>query len=42
MFEVKREVKYEKRENVTSRNVVNFERVLTVDEALAQSTKKQK
>lgn len=41
-LEVKREVKYEKREKVTSKNVVNFERILTADEALAQSTKKQK
>lgn len=39
---VKKEVKYEKREKITSKNVVNFERVLTVDEAIAQSTKKQK
>lgn len=41
-LDIKREIKYEKRERVTLKNVVNFERVLTVDEALAQSIKKQK
>lgn len=39
---VKVETKYEKREKITAKNVVNFERVLTVDEALAQSTQKKK
>lgn len=36
------DVKYEKREKVTSKNVVNYERVLTVEEVIAQATKKQK
>ncbi len=41
-LDIKKEVKYEKRENLSSKNVVNFERVLTVDEAIAQTTKKKK
>ncbi len=39
---VKKDIKYEKREKYSSKNVVNFERVLTVDEAIAQTTTKRK
>lgn len=41
-LKIPKEVRYEKREKLTSKNVVNFERVLTVDEAIAQTTKKKK
>ncbi len=36
------DVRYEKRENITSKNVVNYERVLTAEEIIAQATQKQK
>ncbi len=36
------DVRYEKREKVTSKNVVNYERVMTAEEIIAQATKKEK
>ncbi len=36
------DVRYEKREKTSSKNVVNYERVLTAEEIIAQATKKQK